>query len=173
MGAGTGWTYSPNDVESLLSATDNALTTTTANTATRGKPCRCGGSPRPVASPCHVVPCTLDSEVFALKLWCSACVSTPQQVRCMEQDLSWNRSAKQWEQVMDWRPLTPPTAADHHQREGNEMLCLAPLLLSCALHHNLINEVILLLMTFRCIGHTVTPVMRLRGLGHIHTSCMS
>lgn len=31
--------------------------------------------------------------------------SSAQQVRAMEQDLSWNRAAKQWEQVMVWAKI--------------------------------------------------------------------
>eukprot|EP00191_Tetraselmis_sp_GSL018_P001478 CAMPEP_0177599634 /NCGR_PEP_ID=MMETSP0419_2-20121207/13107_1 /TAXON_ID=582737 /ORGANISM="Tetraselmis sp., Strain GSL018" /LENGTH=669 /DNA_ID=CAMNT_0019092399 /DNA_START=189 /DNA_END=2198 /DNA_ORIENTATION=- len=67
LGAGTGWTYSPNTVEALLSACDNALTTYRSH---------------------H-------------ESW------TALQVRAMSQDLSWNRAAKQWEQVFTWAKIDP------------------------------------------------------------------
>mmetsp|Transcript_34102 Transcript_34102/g.87208 ORF Transcript_34102/g.87208 Transcript_34102/m.87208 type:complete len:687 (+) Transcript_34102:172-2232(+) len=67
MGAGTGWTYSPNTVDAMLSATDNALTTYRQHRES----------------------------------WEAL------QARAMEQDLSWDRAAKQWEQVFEWAMLDP------------------------------------------------------------------
>jgi len=65
MGAGTGWTYSPNEKGAIVAAMDNALTTYREHKES----------------------------------WVAL------QERAMEQDLSWDRAAKQWEQVFEWAKI--------------------------------------------------------------------